>query len=42
VEDVEENYREMKVKMWQKAVNTEERECVIKEGKSQADCRAKE
>jgi len=35
VEDVEENYREMNVKMWwQKAVNREERECVIEEEKS--------
>jgi hypothetical protein len=34
VEDVEENYREMMVKMWQKAVNREGRVCVIKEGKA--------
>jgi hypothetical protein len=35
VEDVEENYREMKVKMWwQKPVNLEKRECLIEEGKS--------
>ena len=35
MEDVEENYREMKVKMWwQKAVNREERVHVMKEGTS--------
>jgi len=35
VEDVEENWQKMKLKVWwQKAVNREEREYVIKEGMS--------